>query len=106
MPVLFHPSVESLDLVTVLSALADPVRLQVVRYIADDQPHSCGEVPTPLSPASMSRHFRILREAGVITTTPAGKHRLLTLRRGDLEARFPGLLASVGALPAPPASSS
>jgi hypothetical protein len=34
----------------------------------------------------------VLREAGVICQRPAGRKLMITLRRDDLEARFPGLL--------------
>mgnify|MGYP001691934377 CR=1 FL=1 len=83
-----HPRREDIRLVAVLRALADPVRLSVVRQVADDRPHACGSIATPLVPSAMTRHFRILRD-------PKGTSKLLTLRRDDLDARFPGLLDAV-----------
>ena len=65
--------------------------LSVVRQVADDRPHACGSIATPLVPSAMTRHFRILRESGLVRTDPKGTSKLLTLRRDDLDARFPGL---------------
>jgi transcriptional regulator, arsR family len=90
-----HPRREDIRLVAVLRALADPVRLSVVRQVADDRPHACGSIATPLAPSAMTRHFRILRESGLVRTDPKGTSKLLTLRRDDLDARFPGLLDAV-----------
>ena len=44
-------------------------------------------------PASTgSYHLRLLREAGVTRTRAEGTQRLISLRRDDLERRFPGLV--------------
>jgi DNA-binding transcriptional ArsR family regulator len=48
-----------------------------------------------LSKATLSHHFRVLREAGLVRTRLDGRKRLLSLRADDLEARFPGLLDAV-----------
>jgi len=48
-----------------------------------------------LSKATLSHHFKVLRECGVVRTRPEGRKRLLSLRADDLEARFPGLLNAV-----------
>ena len=42
-----------------------------------------------------SSHFKVLREAGVIAMRRAGTQHLSSLRRADLDARFPGLVAAV-----------
>ena len=86
----YHPSAGDLQLVAVLHALADPIRLSVIRQVADGEPHACGTIIT-----SLTRHFRILRESGLVRTEPHGTSKFLTLRREDLDARFPGLLDSV-----------
>ena len=84
-----HPAPDDLDLAAVLHGLSDPVRLDVVRQLADGQPHSCGSIDPPPPAPSMPRHFRILRESGVIRVRPVGRQKLLTLRSLDLDARFP-----------------
>jgi len=90
------PAPAELALESVLHALSDPVRLQIVRTLAaepDGRP--CGTFGLPVSKSTASHHFRVLREAGVIAQEARGRERLTTLRRDDLDARFPGLLGSI-----------
>lgn len=89
-----HPPAESLDLATIMRALGDPARLEVVRLLADGQPRLCGDIYSILGvPNSTgSYHLRTLREAGLTRARPAGTQRYITLRREDLDARFPGLV--------------
>ena len=85
-----------LDLATVLHALSDPVRLRIVAALAQSggEP-SCGSFQLPVTKSTCSHHFKVLREAGVISQRREGTTRLNALRRADLDARFPGLLDSV-----------
>jgi DNA-binding transcriptional ArsR family regulator len=92
---IFQPATEDLDLTTVLQALGDPVRLQIVRLLASGGEQVCGSVDLGISKSTRSHHFKTLREAGVTFTRVEGTHRHLSLRRDDLEARFPGLLDAV-----------
>jgi DNA-binding transcriptional ArsR family regulator len=89
-----HPPAASLDLATIMRALGDPVRLEIVRILADGQSRLCGELYATLGvPNSTgSYHLRTLREAGVTRSRPAGTQRHISLRRDDLDARFPGLV--------------
>ncbi|MEU7603386.1 helix-turn-helix domain-containing protein [Streptomyces sp. NPDC040724] len=86
---------EELDLAVVLHALGDPVRLALVRRMADGGESACSPDGVDVPRSTLSNHWRILREAGITQTRRAGKARLMTLRRADLDARFPGLLAAV-----------
>ena len=88
------PAREALELTTVLGALADPVRLQIVTTL-DAGEQACGAFPLPVSDSTRSHHLRALREAGVTRTRAVGTTRYVSLRREDLEARFPGLLDAV-----------
>ncbi|MBA3262282.1 MAG: helix-turn-helix transcriptional regulator [Thermoleophilaceae bacterium] len=90
-----HPARAELELSFVLHALSDPARLEIVRRLADGDEPSCGTFDLGLSKATLSHHFRVLREAGVVRTRPEGRKRLLSLRIDDLEARFPGLLDAI-----------
>jgi DNA-binding transcriptional ArsR family regulator len=84
------------QLTRVLHALGDPIRLAIVRELADGEPRACGTFGhLGVSDSTLSHHFRVLREAGVIETHAEGRRRLNTLRRSELDARFPGLLESV-----------
>jgi DNA-binding transcriptional ArsR family regulator len=103
---LYHPPTDEIELTAVLHALSDPQRLQIVRLLdAQDAPVPCGSLPLAIGKSTATHHFRVLREAGVIEQSPTGTTKLTTLRRGDLEDRFPGLLAIVLASPREPAAS-
>lgn len=92
---LHQPETSALDLTTVLQALGDPVRLTIVRNLADEGEQACGSMALGVSKSTASHHFKTLREAGVTNTRVEGTHRHVSLRRDDLEARFPGLLDAV-----------
>ncbi|WP_243317253.1 ArsR/SmtB family transcription factor [Geothrix paludis] len=90
-----HPGREQLDLPAVLYALSDPTRLEIVRRLAADGERACGTFGLSATKATLSHHFKVLREAGLIQTRVEGVHRYNSLRKQDLEARFPGLLKAV-----------
>jgi DNA-binding transcriptional ArsR family regulator len=93
---LYHPDREALELEAVLHALSDPQRLRIVRCLAEDPtPRRCGSFDLCVTKSTLTHHFRVLREAGVISQVEEGTSRLNSLRRGDLEARFPGLLGAI-----------
>jgi DNA-binding transcriptional ArsR family regulator len=89
-----HPPVGSLDLATIMRTLGDPVRLEIVRLLSDGTPRVCREISDAMGqPASTcSYHLKLLREAGVTHARAEGTLRLVSLRRNDLDARFPGLV--------------
>src|ERR671927_652780 len=89
-----HPPAEALDLVTIMRTVGDPVRLEIVRLLGDGRPRVCNELSSTLGipPSTGSYHLRLLREAGVTRTRAQGTLRLISLRRDDLDARFPGLV--------------
>ena len=89
-----HPSAEALDLATIMRTVGDPVRLDIVRLLGDGREWSCSELADAVGiPASTgSYHMRLLREAGVTRTRADGVRRFMSLRRDDLEERFPGLV--------------
>jgi DNA-binding transcriptional ArsR family regulator len=90
-----QPVAAELDLTTVLQALGDPVRLQIVRALATCDERACGTFDLGVSKATRSHHFKVLREAGITNTRLEGNVRNVSLRRDDLEKRFPGLLGAV-----------
>ena len=89
-----HPDIAALELATIMRTLGDPVRLDIVRLLADDQPRICNDISEAmgLPNSTCSYHLRLLREAGVTRARAQGTQRLVSLRRDDLEARFPGLV--------------
>jgi DNA-binding transcriptional ArsR family regulator len=92
-----HPDVSELDLPTLLHALSDPMRLEIVRCLASSSESGlpCVGIPLPVTKGTASHHFKVLRLAGVIAQRDEGTRRISSLRRDDLEQRFPGLLDSV-----------
>jgi DNA-binding transcriptional ArsR family regulator len=99
---LHHPATEELTMPAVLHALSDPHRLAIVRVLAGSTtPKRCGSFGLPITKSTATHHFRVLREAGVIEQCADGTARLSSLRRADLDERFPGLLdAILAAVPA------
>lgn len=97
-----EPAADALDLAAVLHALGDPVRLELVRRLATGDEVGCGVPDLRVPKSTLSNHWRTLRDAGLTSTRVDGRHRWMTLRRADLEARFPGLLDAVLAVTGPP----
>ena len=89
-----HPPAEALDLATIMRTLGDQIRLDIVRLLSDGRERGCNDIQQELGlPASTgSYHLRLLREAGITRTRAAGTQRIISLRRDDLERRFPGLV--------------
>lgn len=92
---LHHPTVDQLRIESVLEALANPLRLRIVRRLANGEELTCGTVLPDVSKSAASHHWRVLREGGVLHARREGRTILHALRRDDLDARFPGLLDSV-----------
>ena len=90
-----EPETSSLEVARVLHALSDPVRLDLVRQLVESSECRCGTLAAPVSKSTLSHHLKVLREAGLTRTRSAGTTRLVSLRRDDLEQRFPGLLDAV-----------
>ena len=93
-----HPAREDITLAGVLAALADPMRLRIVKsLLAQDDCLSCKEAaPCPdMAKSTLSNHFRILREAGLIETTKKGVEHRNVVREADINARFPRLLKTI-----------
>jgi DNA-binding transcriptional ArsR family regulator len=95
MRVIPHPDLEPLHLTDVLHALSDPVRLEIVRLLGIHQELSCGRLEVSVSKSTLTHHLRVLRDAGLTYTRSEGVQRLVSLRRDEVEVRFPGLLACV-----------
>jgi DNA-binding transcriptional ArsR family regulator len=90
-----EPPIEDVTLAAVMAALSDPARVAIVRMLAADGERTCGTFDLGISKATRSHHFRVLREAGLTHTRAEGTHRHVSLRRDEVDARFPGLLDAV-----------
>ena len=91
-----HPEITEITLPVVMQALSDPCRIAIVReLLAKDHALACNEVPLDVSKATRSHHFEVLRSAGLIHTKTEGTKCMTSLRREDVESRFPGLFSLV-----------
>ena len=93
-----HPAKEDINLAGLLNALADPMRLCIVKnMMKEDEGMSCAAAtPCPdMAKSTLSNHFRILREAGLVRTVKQGVEHRNSLRIDDINARFPGLLKTI-----------
>lgn len=93
-----HPDLTDVELTTVLFALSDPARLDLVRLIDAEGPQTvaqCHVVDPDAAKSTFSHHLKTLREAGLVRNEPAGRQRTISLRRSEIDDRFPGLLDSV-----------
>jgi DNA-binding transcriptional ArsR family regulator len=97
---LFHPSIEDLTVEGVLHALSDPVRVAIYAQIASS---ACSQTCSSFSKinekdipkSTLSQHFKILRETGLIRGERHGVEMRHTSRCAEIEKRFPGLLSSI-----------
>jgi len=96
-----HPAIADVSVEGILHALSDPVRAQIyARICASGESQSCASfqdcpVRGLLPKSTLSLHFRVLREAGLIRSERSGVELLNTSRRAEIEQRFPGLLAAL-----------
>src|SRR6478672_9107126 len=90
-----EPHLDEMTLAAVMAAFSDPMRVAIVRTLAAEGERTCGTFDLGLSKATRSHHFKVLREAGITHTRAEGTHRHISLRRDELEERFPGLLGAV-----------
>jgi DNA-binding transcriptional ArsR family regulator len=97
MKTFLHPPIKDIRLENLLYALSDPVRLSVVQQLQERGQMTCGEFDCAeqKGKSTMTHHFRVLREAGLIHTQVEGREHLTTLRRKELDSKFPGLLESI-----------
>lgn len=99
-----HPAVSDFSLDTVLYALSDPMRRHIVSKLMASDCMSCIQACATLPASTVSFHHKILREAGLIRSEKKGVEVINTLRRQDIEERFPGLLDAIFPEETPPLS--
>lgn len=85
----------ALRLDKVFQALSDPVRLGIVIQLSREGVSSCAALDGGRPKSTMSHHFRVLREAGLVDTRVQGVTHMNTLCRERLDAAFPGLLNAI-----------
>lgn len=97
---LFHPAMDDVRLEAILHALSDPVRVSIFAEIScKGSVQTCsafasvGDRVIPKS--SLSQHFKVLREAGLIHSERHGVEMCNATRFAEVEERFPGLLPAI-----------
>jgi DNA-binding transcriptional ArsR family regulator len=96
----FHPAIEEVTVEGILHALADPVRLTLYAELAASScSRSCsslqGVSDEAVPKSTLSQHFRVLREAGLIRSERRGVEMQNSSRCAEIEQRFPGLLPAI-----------
>ena len=97
---LFHPAIEEVTVEGILHALSDPVRVAIY---ADIVGSACSQTCSnflqvnnkDIPKSTLSLHFKILREAGLIRGERQGVEMLNTSRCNEIEKRFPGLIRTI-----------
>jgi DNA-binding transcriptional ArsR family regulator len=94
------PDLATIDVATVLHALADPVRLEIVRQLAGCEKSGpgelpCGKIKLPVGKSTASHHLKTLCAAGITAEREEGTRKYIRLRREELDRRFPGLVELV-----------
>ena len=89
----YHPQCDDISLSGLFYALGDPVRLQIVQRLAENGALTCTELECAVAKSTMSHHFKILRESGLVFTRKEGTQHINTLRREEIDKLYPGLLA-------------
>ncbi|WP_034483631.1 ArsR/SmtB family transcription factor [Actinomadura oligospora] len=90
-----HPATEEIAIPRVLFALSEPLRLSMVRKLAEEGEVDSVELGPDLPRSTLTHHTSLLRESGVVFVRAEGRKCLIRLRHDDLEARFPGLIGAV-----------
>ncbi|HWB97195.1 MAG TPA: ArsR family transcriptional regulator [Bryobacteraceae bacterium] len=90
-----QPSRDQIQLGEVLYALSDPVRIEIVLSIAGAGEQPCNQCGIEMPKSSLSHHFKVLRESGIVSTRIEGTRHINSVRTADLNARFPGLLSAI-----------
>jgi len=97
---MFHPPIETVRLEAILHALSDPVRVQIFSEIAGAEcPLTCQAFSSvndhAIPKSTLSQHFKVLREAGLVRSERQGVEMLNTSRCTEIDGRFPGLVAAI-----------
>jgi DNA-binding transcriptional ArsR family regulator len=69
--------------------------MKIAQTLLESPERACGTFNVDVAPSTLSHHFRVLREAGVVRQREDGNRRWTSLRHDDLEHRFPGLLEQI-----------
>jgi len=97
---LSHPAIEDVPVEAILHALSDPVRVAIYAdIVGQDCSQNCSAFlhlnDKPIPKSTLSQHFKILREAGLIRGERRGVEMHNTSRCAEVEQRYPGLISTI-----------
>ena len=97
---MFHPQIEDIRVEAILHALSDPARAALFAQIAASGcAQTCtaaaGGMEQAIPKSTLSQHFKVLREAGLIRSERQGVEMRNTVRCAEINDRFPGLLPAI-----------
>lgn len=90
------------DIATIMRALGHPVRLNILRILANQQRECCCADVTeelPLAQSTVSQHIKVLLDAGLIVRKPKGTRNCYVVehsRLAELGMAYSGILATLG----------
>lgn len=92
-----HPSAKDFTIDGVLYALSDPIRRKIIQKLlkCDEKGMSCNKACDELSPSTISFHYKVLRESGLILSKKEGVKVINSLRLDEMNKRFPGLIENI-----------
>jgi DNA-binding transcriptional ArsR family regulator len=90
-----HPEIKDIPITDILHALSDPVRLEIVRLAAQHDALPCSDFFQEIPKSTLSHHWRVLRQAGLIFQRTEGTKKLNSLRKEEIDRVYPGLLDAV-----------
>lgn len=88
----YSPNLKKMPASSIFYALSDPARVEILLTLIEEKELSCGQCKTELSKSTMSHHFKVLRESGLIQRREEGKIHYISLRLEEIEDRMPGLI--------------
>jgi DNA-binding transcriptional ArsR family regulator len=97
---LYHPSLKEITVQGILYALSDPVRVRIYAELAQaDSAMNCssfsfnGKLKLPKS--TLSQHFKILREAGLVRSERKGVELKNSTRCAELKKKFGPMVVGI-----------
>ena len=101
MPKSDSSGLKKIQISSIFYALSDPARIEIVRELLTQKEITCGECKSHLSKSTMSHHFKVLRETGLIEKREEGKTHYISLRIDEIEKRIPGLIEVLKSIKSP-----
>jgi len=97
---LFHPSIKDITVEGILHALSDPARVAIfAQIVASACSQNCSNFlkisEKDIPKSTLSQHFKILRDAGLIRSERRGVEMQNAARCSEIDTRFPGLVAAI-----------